>query len=123
MSVIVIVDISDEIKNIIEKQKYVDIVYREEEQKIVDQISSFVYGDIKNALRKLEYLRNKQKNIIVENELQNELDSLFNSYIKILTSIYVGFYSVNISVIKGWSVCGLLDDRSLVFKKVNTRDL
>lgn len=120
---IIIVDISDEIENIIDEQKIADAIYKEEQNKIIEQIASLVYGDIKNTLRKLEYLRNKQKSIILDNDLQNRLDESFNRYTKIILSIYSGFYSANISIIKGWIICGLLDEKSLVFKKINDTDI
>jgi chromosome condensin MukBEF complex kleisin-like MukF subunit len=120
---IIIVDIGDEIKKIIDEQKIADAIYKEEQNKITEEIASLVYGDIKNTLRKLEYLRNKQKGIILDNDLRDKLDQVFRCYAKIILSIYSGFYSANISNIKGWCICGLLDENSLVFKKLNGNDL
>lgn len=119
----IIVDINDEIKNIIEEQKIADAIYKEEENKIIEELASLVYGDIKNTLRKLEYLRNKQKSNNLDNDLHKHVDEMFNRYAKIILSIYSGFYSANISIINGWCICGLLDQKSLMFKKINDTDI
>lgn len=119
---VIIIDVSDDIKNIIEEQKRIGLLDQDEQTQVLEKISRFIYGDIHNGLREI-YLLKKQEQQIAQGIFEQEIENLFCCYENILRAIYLGFYTANISDIKGWGVCGLLDDRSLLFSKLNKKDL